>query len=168
MNLISSQIYGHIFLVSSLSQNNTPIDNIIASAYMDIRKQLALLLILCSISAGILLWHSPREQMKEFSGWEEFDQFLLRQIQDFGHPVQRIRWRTIQVNDDFSRKVILVDIPQGFPQTHFHKIVADSLRNYGLQTWATVSFPDRFVHVHILQDDTIIRTIQFQRQTAGL
>lgn len=135
---------------------------------MDIRKKIALLLVLCCASAVLLLWSTPSENTRQFASWDEFDTFLLRQIQDFGYPSQRIRWRTVQVSEQFSRKEIQVDIAGGYPQTHFHKSLSDSLQPFGLQTWTTVTFPERVLHIHILQDETIVRTVTFNRVTASL
>jgi hypothetical protein len=134
---------------------------------MDVRRQIALLMLLCSVTAGVLLWHTPADKAQAFESWEEFDQYLLQQIQNFGYPVERIRWRTVQVSDSFSRRVIIVDIPSQFPQTKFHKQLADSLRLYGQHTWGTVAFPERLSSIHVLQNETIVRSIQFQRANAS-
>jgi hypothetical protein len=126
--------------------------------------KLLILLGLCVLVTGLLVAFMPIKPLHPFRDWEEMDNFLLRQVHDFGYKSDRVQSRTIQVNESFSRKVITVDIPSGFPQTVFHKQLADSLRNYGISTYAVVHLPDPNLEIHVIVSNTVVRSIYLRRR----
>lgn len=125
-------------------------------------KQLLILLLLSIVVTMLLLNYLPKDEQQRFESWVEFDNFILYNIQHFDTPAIRIRHRTYEVSDDFSRRTYTVDIPRGYPQTLFHKQLADTLRYYGADTYAEVSFPDRLLTIHILFEETLARSIRMQ------
>lgn len=125
--------------------------------------KLLILLGLCVLVTGLLVAFMPVKTTKSFRDWEEMDNFLLRQVHDFGYRSDRVRTRTVHVNETFSRKVITVDIPSGFPQTVFHKQLADSLRSYGVTTYAVVHLPDPNLEIHVIVNNTVVRSIYLRK-----
>jgi hypothetical protein len=121
--------------------------------------KLLIVLGLCVMVTGLLVAFLPVAPQNSFSDWEEMDNYLMRQIHDFGYKSNRVQSRSVQVHESFSRKVITVDIPPGFPQTVFHKQLADSLRQYGVRTYAVVHLPDPNLEIHVIVDDTVVRSI---------
>lgn len=121
------------------------------------------ILVACILVSGALLYFDGPEPEKKFRDWDELDQYLLQQIYDFGYPYDRVRTRTIQVNDDFSRRVITVNAGNDFPRTLFHKTLSDSLRPYRFSTYGVVQLPDRIHEIHIIRDHTVVRTIRMER-----
>jgi len=127
--------------------------------------KLLIILGLCVAVTALLVSFMPMKTQNSFHDWEELDNFLLRQVHDFGYKSNRVQLRTIQVNSTFARKVITVDIPPGFPQTLFHKQLADSLRYYGASTYAVVHLPDPNLEIHVIINDTVVRSIFLRKVT---
>lgn len=127
--------------------------------------KLLIILGLCVLTAGVLLALMPATTENSFRNWEELDEFLLKQVHDFGYRSDRVRTRTIQVHETFSRKIITVDIPRNFPQTLFHKQLADSLRAYGATTYAVVHLPDPNLEIHVIIDGTVVRSLLLRKTT---
>jgi hypothetical protein len=125
-------------------------------------KQLLTLLSLSIVVSVVLLAYTPTNEQIRFESWDDLDNFIIHNIQHFDTPAIRIRHRTYEVTDDFSRRTYTVDIPRGYPQTLFHKQLADTLRYYGADTYAEVSFPDRLLTIHILFEETLARSIRMQ------
>ncbi|MCH8495374.1 MAG: hypothetical protein LAT57_07045 [Balneolales bacterium] len=100
---------------------------------------------------------------KQFESWNELDELIIRHIQDYGHPAQRVRLRSVEVNDRLTRRIITVDIDPSYTQTDFHRQLQLLLRPYGAKLYATVEFPERISTIHVLFDGTVARTIRFQR-----
>lgn len=125
--------------------------------------KLLILLGLCVLVTGLLVAFMPVKTTKSFRDWEEMDNFLLRQVHDFGYRSDRVQSRTVHVNESFLRKVITVDIPSGFPQTVFHKQLADSLRGYGVTTYAVVHLPDPNLEIHVIVNNTVVRSIYLRK-----
>jgi hypothetical protein len=125
-------------------------------------KQLFILLLLSIVVTVLLLNYLPKNEQKRFESWDELDNFIIYNIQHFDTPAIRIRHRTFEVKENFSRRTYTVDIPRRYPQTLFHKQLADTLRYYGADTYAEVSFPDRLLTIHIMFDQTLARSIRMQ------
>ncbi|MCC5925137.1 MAG: hypothetical protein JJU41_01135 [Bacteroidetes bacterium] len=128
-------------------------------------KYLIYALVLCNIAAVLLLTTTGSNRVEVLESWTQLDNELLSFIQDFGHPPERVRIRTIEATPVLTRKTITIDINQGYPQTEFHRQLNRTLQRYGATTYANVSFPDRLSTIHILFDDTVVRTIRFQRSS---
>lgn len=126
-------------------------------------RNLLILLTSCVVLAGVLLAWTPKETTKFFTTESEFDAYVLQQIYDFGYTHKRIRSRSIPVNEDFSRKVITVDVTRSFPKTLFHKSLADSLRLYGIDTYAVVLLPNPNMEIHLIDQNTVVTTIRLVR-----
>lgn len=124
--------------------------------------KLAGILLLCVIVTGVLHFTIAPKSEKSFSDWAELDDFLLRQVQNFGYPAERVRIRTIPVNENFSRMQITVDIPRRYPQTTFHKQLSDSLKFYDARTFGVVQFPENTITIHVMISETVVRSIRFQ------
>ena len=129
------------------------------------RRTILFLLIGCTLLAGVLVAWTPAEPMKNFVNETEFNQYVLKQIYDFGYKNDRVRTRNIEVNDRFSRFIITVDVPSDFPQTLFHKTLSDSLRTYGISTYAVRNLPDPTLEIHLINRNTVVTTIRLQRTT---
>ncbi|HAC15996.1 MAG TPA: hypothetical protein DCE78_08645 [Bacteroidetes bacterium] len=130
-------------------------------------RNLLILLTSCVVLAGALLVWSPLQPPKFFTNESEFDFYVMQQIYDFGYPHERIRTRSIRVHDEFSRKVITVDVTRAFPKTLFHKTLADSLRLYGIDTYAVVPLPDPDLEIHLIDRNTVVTTIRLERVNSG-
>lgn len=130
-------------------------------------RNLLILLSSCVVLAGTLLAWTPLQHPKIFTTESDFDAFVMQQIYDFGYPHERIRTRSIRVHDDFSRKVITVDVTRDFPETLFHKTLADSLRLFSIDTYAVVPLPDPDLEIHLIDRNTVVTTIRIERVNNG-
>ena len=126
-------------------------------------RNILFLLAACVVLSGSLLFFGPVESVKVFTSEQGFEEYLLKQVYDFGYPHERVRTREIQVNDSFSRQIITVDINGSFPKTWFHKTLADSLRPYGVTTYAVVQMADPVTEIHLSQHETVTKTIRLVR-----
>ena len=126
-------------------------------------RNILLLLTACVILSGSLLYFEPVKSVKVFNSELEFEEYLLKQVYDFGYPHERVRTREIQVTDNFSRQIITVDINGSFPKTWFHKTLADSLHPYGVTAYAVVHMTDPVTDIHLSQHETVTKTIRLVR-----
>lgn len=126
-------------------------------------RNILFLLIACISVSAILLLLGPVKSVKVFASEQDFEEFLLKQVYDFGYPHERVRSREIHVTANFSRQIITVDINESFPKTWFHKTLADSLSHYGVTTYAVVQMPDPVTEIHLSQDGTVTKTIRLVR-----
>lgn len=126
-------------------------------------RNVLFLLIACITVSTVLLFLGPVNSVKVFTTEQEFEEFLLKQVYDFGYPHDRVRTREVQVNDTFSRQIITVDVNGSFPKTRFHKSLADSLLPYGVSTYAVVQMTDPVTEIHLSQNKTVLKTIRLVR-----
>lgn len=126
-------------------------------------RNVLFLLIACVSVSAVLLLLGPVKSVKVFTSEQEFEEFLLRQVYDFGFPHERVRTREVKVNDSFSRQIITVDIKGSFPKTRFHKSLADSLLPYDVSTYAVVQMTDPVTEIHLSQNKTVLKTIRLVR-----
>ena len=130
-------------------------------------RNLLILLTSCVVLAGIILAWTPHQAPKFFTTESDFDTYVMQQIYDFGYPHERIRTRSIRIHDDFSRKVITVDVNRDFPKTLFHKTLADSLRLFGIETYAVVPLPEPDMEIHLIDRNTVVTTLRLERVNLG-
>jgi hypothetical protein len=128
-------------------------------------RKILFLLLGCVIISGILVLLGPVNSVKEFTSEQQFEDFLLKQVYDFGYPHERVRTREVQVNESFSRQIITVDINGNFPKTRFHKGLADSLRPYGVTTYAVVQMTDPVTEIHLSMNRTVVKTLRLVRNS---
>jgi hypothetical protein len=126
-------------------------------------QKILLLLTLCISLAAGLLFLGPDNHVKEFSSEQLFEEFIFRQVYDFGYPHERVRTQEVRVNDRFSRQIITVDVNGSFPKTKFHRNLADSLRSYGVTTYAVVQMSDPVTEIHLSKNQTVLKTIRLIR-----
>jgi len=126
-------------------------------------RNILFLLAACVVLSGLLLFFGPVESVKVFTSEQGFEEYLLKQVYDFGYPHERVRTREIQVNDSFSRQIITVDINGSFPKTRFHKSLADSLFPYDISTYAVVQMTEPVTEIHLSHDNTVLKTIRLVR-----
>lgn len=125
-----------------------------------------ILLLSIVITAYLHVLVEPAHE-KQFKSWNELDELVLQHIQDYGHQAQRVRLRSIEVNERLTRRVITVDIGSSYTQTDFHRQLQLFLMPYGAKLYATVEFPEKTSTIHILFDGTVARTIRFQRNDSA-
>jgi hypothetical protein len=128
-------------------------------------QKILFLLTSCIFLAGTLLLIGPNSPVKVFSSDHEFEEFVLKQVYDFGYPHQRVRTRNVFVNESFSRQIITIDIDQRFPRTLFHKTIADSLRPFGVSTYGVVQLTEPVTEIHLIQQNTVTKTIRLIRNS---
>ncbi|KPP95160.1 MAG: hypothetical protein HLUCCA01_04560 [Bacteroidetes bacterium HLUCCA01] len=125
-------------------------------------KKLLTLLFLCNLAAVVLLLTTEAEESTPLSDWNQLDQLLLTTIQDFRQPPERVQIRTIDAHENLERKIITVDIAEGYPQTEFHRTVLQQVQQYRGGTYGLVSFPDQMLTIYIMFENTVVRTIRFR------
>jgi hypothetical protein len=126
-------------------------------------RNILLLLIACIMLVITLLSIQAPPRKLYFTNDQLFEDFVLRQIYDFGYPHERVRTRSVVVNENFSRQIITIDVNRSFPRTFFHKTLSDTLRYYDIQTYAVVLLPDPVLEIHLIKSETVVKTLRVVR-----
>ncbi|MEX0685380.1 MAG: hypothetical protein WD267_01565 [Balneolales bacterium] len=122
-----------------------------------------LLAIACVVSALTLL--TDTEEAVSFNA-ADADSLLLRELNIFNIPTEKIRWERIDIDSTFYRKNYKIKLPIGISPTWFHSELSRKLYDYNLDTWANVEFPENTIDIHIMGENTILRSINLEIDTS--
>ena len=93
------------------------------------------------------------------------DSLLLHELSVFNIPSDKIQWNRIDVDSTFYRKNYRVRLPVGLSRTWFHSELSRKLYDHGMTTWAKVEFPGHLMNIHIIANNTVLRSISLETDT---
>ena len=135
-------------------------------AKTDKRKWIAILLFLsCTAALVLLATAEPVEKRKVLTNASQIDSLIIVAFQDFRVPSSQIRTQTVAIDSVFSRTVYTVRVPSHFSKTSFHLKLHEHVWPYSVQTSGTVQFPERNLRIHLLYNDTVMRSVHLNTDT---
>jgi len=120
-----------------------------------------LLFISCFFSGALLLTTEP-VQTSPLQSPAELDSLIIESLLDADVRRNQIQTFTTRIDSSFARTTYLVDVPSRFSKTSFHYSLHTLLDRYLLDTHGVVQFPDEDLHIHLIFDDTVHRTIRMR------
>ena len=126
------------------------------------RSLLVVLLTLSCIAAVVLLWSVEPVTPKKLQSSSQLDSLITLTLRELNVDDQQVRVRTVEVDSIFSRQNYLVSVAPNFSKTTLHYTLHHYLWDYGVQTFANVSFPERDMKIHLLYNNTIHRSIDIR------
>lgn len=121
----------------------------------------ALLSVSCLI-CGYLLLVSTDYRVYQLEHISTADSLIQNVIADFDIGEQQITLSSTRVDSNFKRRTYHLGVPYQFSKTQFHAELNSQFYTYGVQTPTTVDFPQEDFTIHLLYNDTVIRTILLQ------
>ena len=124
------------------------------------RAFLVLLLLISCLTAGYLLYTLEPEPAQHLQSASQIDSLITDTFQEFEFSSNELRRTPVEVDTSFTRIVYRADADPGFSKTTFHYTLAERIFPYDLRTAAVVHFPDEDLHIHVLYNGTVYRTIR--------
>jgi hypothetical protein len=124
------------------------------------RLILTILLFLACVMSTILLATAPPIKVQTITTEAEVDSLIELAFSDYGITRSQYRSQALAIDTSFSRKIYRMNVPEEFSKTSFHLRLQKAISPYGLEVPAKIYFPDEDMHIHILYNDTVWRTIR--------
>lgn len=89
-------------------------------------------------------------------------------IEAFGHfdiKNPQIRKRTVSIDSLFSRTIYSVAVPPEISKTEIHYHLHRKFLPYKIQSPAKIIIPEKDMHIHLLYEETVIKTVQLSTDT---
>lgn len=112
----------------------------------------------CVVALIILLFH-PSGRSNNLPGLALADSLIHQELTLFNVPDERIRTIEYPVNEDFTRKRFVVELPAQVSKTHLHAELHKQLQNWRVETIGYVDVPEDEMTVHMIYRDKIIRSL---------
>ncbi|MEX1121388.1 MAG: hypothetical protein WD491_03870 [Balneolales bacterium] len=116
----------------------------------------------CAICV-ILLSTSPESLRPVVT--DKVDSLVLKELSAFNIAADKYRVNQIDVDSNFARKDYHVLLPSGVSRTWFHSELSRKMYDIDMATWADVNVPEQKMRIHVLSDETIIRSISLETDT---
>jgi len=126
------------------------------------RRWIVRLLAVCTVLALILYLTWEPEQRLSLQTAGEVDDMIRNTLDHFPVPARRVQIQTVAIDSLTSRRVYTISVPPEFSKTQWHYELDKVVRPYRIQTPARVLFPDRDLHIHLVYNDNIIRTVRLR------
>ena len=120
------------------------------------------------ITAFLILLLYPVEQPYRLQNLNQTDSLILQELALLNVTEERIRTFQYQVNDHFTRKRFVVDLPPNVSKTRFHAELNRQLRPWQIKTVGYVDVPEQEMTLYILYQDKIIRTLDLRSEAVRL
>jgi hypothetical protein len=130
------------------------------------RQWIVVLLAFSCLFALVLLWKSEPPVYKKITSPAQLDSLIQLTLSEMDVRSSQVRHRTIQVDSLFSRGVYHVNVAPNFSKTTLHYTLQQKAWPYGVTSLAKVEFPDRNMHIHLLVNDNIHRSVVIREDTA--
>lgn len=121
----------------------------------------ALLLAACSTSM-ILLFSLSAVPAKKLGSMAQADSLIRSDLNTFNISRQQIRAQDIPVGESDSRKLYEVKLPPAFSKTQLHQEIHDTFYEFGINSPARVTFPEKDYHIYLMANSTIFATIRLE------
>ncbi|MEX1136416.1 MAG: hypothetical protein WEB89_05910 [Balneolales bacterium] len=96
----------------------------------------------------------------------QVDSLLLKELSAFNIPSHKVRWNRVDVDSNFFRKDYHVRLPGNVSRTWFHSELSKKLHDANMKTWAKVDIPEQDMKIYVLNDNTIIRSLNVETDTS--
>jgi hypothetical protein len=123
------------------------------------RRWIVILLAVSCLFAILLLWNTEPVVQKKLTTSSQLDSLITVTFEDMELRSNQIRRRTIEVDSLFNRSVYNLRVAPNFSKTTLHYTLQETLWPYGVRTVAKIEFPRRDMHIHMIVNNNIRRSI---------
>lgn len=121
-----------------------------------------LLLAVCCFLAATLHIQLDPIQSRILLSPAQLDSLIIQTTYDFRVAAEQVRVRTIEHDSLFQRKLYTINVAPGFSKTTFHHHLNTRLTPLDVSLYGIVQFPERDLHLNVLYNNTVHRTIRIQ------
>lgn len=118
------------------------------------------LLIAACILATVLFFTITPTATYTLSDLEDLNSTLDLAIEAAGLPLSEFKKTHLEIDSTFSRSVYEIKVHPSFSKTSFHLALNHQLHIYNIDSPAKVLFPEENMHIHLIYNGTIFRTIR--------
>lgn len=104
----------------------------------------------------------PAEPHKGFGDIAQADSLIQQELSLFNISPDHIRTDRFMVNDAFTRKRYIIDLPPQISKTHLHAELGEELRRWKIDTVGFVDVPEDEMTIHLLYGEKIIRSLHLR------
>lgn len=129
------------------------------------KRWIVRLLAVCSTLALILYFSWQPDAPARLQSASLLDDLIRDTLENYHVPVHRIRTQTIAIDSLNSRRVYTIAVPPEFSKTEWHYELDKAVRPYKIETPGRVHFPQKDLHIHLLYNRNIVRTVRLQTRS---
>ena len=118
------------------------------------------LLIAACILATVLFFTIPIPTTNTLSDFEDLNSTVDFAIETAGLPLSEFRKIHVKIDSTFSRSIYDIKVHPTFSKTSFHLALNQQLQIYNINSPAKVIFPEENMHIHLIYNGLIFRTIR--------
>jgi hypothetical protein len=107
----------------------------------------------------MLIWKTEPVIQKKLTTSSQLDSLITLTFEDLELRSNQVRRQSIEVDSLFSRSVYNLRVAPNFSKTTLHYTLQQTLWPYGVSTVARVEFPQRDMHIHMIVNNNIRRSI---------
>ncbi len=123
------------------------------------RKLIAALLAFSCILSMFILAKSEPVKPKKLTHSAQLDSLITASMHELNIPSTQVRYRTIEVDSLFYRRVYTVRVAPNFSKTTLHYTLQREMWPYGVNTIGKLSLPDREMNIHLLHRGQVYRSL---------
>jgi len=131
------------------------------------KKIILILLALSSLTSLVLLIFLEPVSRKNLENTGQIDSIIVNQFTQFNIFENQIDIHSIDIDSSFSRLLYKVDVPYKFSESLWHYQLKQKLTDFDIRTPAAVSLQKQKTTIHLLANNTVFRTIEFQEDTSA-
>ena len=127
---------------------------------MNKKLSIVILLFMACLISAYLLVSVPKTPTLGILSQEHLDQLIVETLSEQSIPTNQYRVFTAVQDSLFTRKIYRVSTAPSYSKTSFHYALHRKLEPYGVETPARVLFPQKDLHLYVMANETIHRTIR--------
>lgn len=112
--------------------------------------------------SALLLWNTDPKATEKLSTTAQIDSLITLTLSDFNASAPPFQTQTITIDSVFTRKIHTMGVPSDFSKTSFHYQLHKNLLPLDVRTYGVVQFPERHLHIHMMFNNTVHRTLVLQ------
>ena len=129
------------------------------------RRWIVILLALSCLFALMLILKTEPVVQKKLTTSSQLDSLIIVTFDELELRNNQIRRRTIEVDPLFTRMVYNLRVAPNFSKTTLHYTLQQALWPFGVSTVARIEFPRRDMHIHMIVNNNIRRSIIIQEDS---
>jgi hypothetical protein len=129
------------------------------------KKWIVTLLAASCLAALFHLFGNSENSFKNLASTAQADSLITEVLYDFDIADSQIRKRTVSTDSLFSRTIYTVKLPPDISKTELHYQLQKKIIPYKMDSPAKIIMPEKDMHIHLLYEGTVIRTVQLRTDT---
>lgn len=128
------------------------------------KKIIVILLFISCFVSGYSFFSVSDHTAKHLQSFAQADSLIRQELALFNIRPHQIQTESIVIDSSFSRKVFHVEVPDYLSKTEIHAELNETFYPFAVKTPGRVLFPDKHIKIHLVYQDTIIRTLFLKAQ----